>query len=174
MQWEKKYSDSDILNKITKLDYGELYYSVILRLDVDLRGANIIEKFVDEYEKLSTEGEKLINDKKNVCYRITVSEKKSTIIRERTLRVVDNSDFKVLGKETQFITKFIGGLKLLNDAKISEPNKIKFLDKALSLFKEAEAILPKESNDDEMKYNKYQVLNHKAVTLFDKHGIEKK
>jgi len=35
---EKKYSDSDILNIITKLDYGELYYSVILRLDADLRG----------------------------------------------------------------------------------------------------------------------------------------
>jgi len=44
---------------------------LFLRLDVDLRGANIIEKFVDEYEKLSTEGEKLINDKKTVCYILT-------------------------------------------------------------------------------------------------------
>ena len=68
---EKKYSDSDILNIMTKLDYGELYYNVILRLDVELRGVNIIEKFVDEYEKLSLDGEKMINDKKNACYVIT-------------------------------------------------------------------------------------------------------
>jgi len=111
-------------------------------------------------------------DKKTVCYRITVSEKESPIIRERTLRVVDNNDFKILGKETQFITKFIGAIRYLNDAKITKSNKTELFDKALNLFREADAALPTKSNDDEVKYNRYQVLNHKAVTLFKKHRIE--
>jgi len=110
---EKKYSDSDILNKITKLDYGELYYSVILRLDVDLRGANIIEKFVDEYEKLSTEGEKLINDKKNVCYILTNKYNNRTMLLSSNNKEIyadedylseqeRKSDFKKLVKDGNY------------------------------------------------------------------------
>lgn len=67
---EKTYSDSDILNILKNIDNGKLYYSVILRLDVDLRGTNIIEKFVEEYERLS-ENEEKMKDGKTICFTLT-------------------------------------------------------------------------------------------------------
>ena len=46
-----------------------------------------------------------------------------------------------------------------------------FVDNSAHLAPANEA-LPTKSNDGEVKYNRYQVLNHEAVTLFDKYVIE--
>lgn len=116
---EKKYSDSDILNILNKLDYGTLYYSVILRLDIDLRGTNIIEKFVDEYEKLSAEGEKLIGDKKNICYILTNKYNNRTeLLSSNNKEINVDDDFLTEQERKSHFNKLVkdGNYAILNNS----------------------------------------------------------
>ena len=40
-------------------------------MDIELRGANIVEKFINDYEQLSENEKNIYLDKKNQCYIIT-------------------------------------------------------------------------------------------------------
>ena len=68
---DNTYSDSEILDHIFKLDKGRLYFSILLKMDIELRGANIVEKFINDYEQLSENEKNIYLDKKNQCYIIT-------------------------------------------------------------------------------------------------------
>ena len=58
---EYDYSNSEIFTRIMNVDYGRLFTIALIRIDLDLQSAGLIEEFVQKYEQTVREKQQEMN-----------------------------------------------------------------------------------------------------------------
>ena len=181
---EHNYSNSEIFTRIMYVDYGRLFTIALIRIDLDLQSAGLIEEFIKKYEQSLREKQQEPNNCKIIAKKYLSLDKLEGDNAINSVQPLffdpeyDKTDYSFLEKykikKTDFSndelkdllqTKLVEEKKLVPIDAIREANAILLNKKIVADGDYAILILPKESETDESSAAYYVRTNNSWVKV---------